>query len=65
VWPNYNVIGIVDMDLRFTYVGAELVGSCHDMSVLRDCMVQANYPHPPAGMMACYVGTAYIVVYTL
>jgi hypothetical protein len=42
--PSYNVIGIVDMDMRFTYVGAGLDGSCHDMSVVRDCMVQLNYP---------------------
>jgi hypothetical protein len=31
------------MDMQFTYVGAGLASSCHDMSVLRDCMVQANY----------------------
>jgi hypothetical protein len=64
-WPSYNVIGIVDMGMRFTYVDVGLASSCHDMSVLRDCMVQANYPHPPAGMVACYVVTAYIVVCTL
>ena len=51
--PSYNVLGIVDMDMRFTYVGVGLPGSCHDMAVLRSCMGEANYPHPPAGMVAC------------
>ncbi|WVZ64601.1 hypothetical protein U9M48_014096, partial [Paspalum notatum var. saurae] len=46
---SFNVLGIVDMDMRFTYVGAGRAGSCHDMAVLRDCMQMANYPHPPAG----------------
>jgi hypothetical protein len=63
-WPRYTVLGILDMDMRFTCVGAGLGGSCHDMTVLRDCMGEANYPHPPAGMVACYVGIAYIVFIT-
>lgn len=46
-----NVLAIVDMDMRFTYVGAGRSGSSHDMSVLRECMEQANYPHPPPGMV--------------
>ena len=37
-WPSYNLLGIVDMDMRFTFVGAGLAGSCHDMAVLRSCM---------------------------
>jgi hypothetical protein len=53
-WPSYNVLGIVDMDMRFTFVGAGRAGSCHDMAVLRDCMRQPNYPHPPPGMVSCY-----------
>ena len=32
-----NVCAIVDMDGRFTYVGAEKAGACHDMAVLKDC----------------------------
>jgi hypothetical protein len=40
----------------FTFVGAGLPGSCHDMAVLRSCMGEANYPHPPAGMVACMLG---------
>jgi hypothetical protein len=64
-WLSYNILGIVDMDMRFTFVGVELVGSCHDMVVLRNCMGQANYPHPLAGMVACYVGIAYIVFITI
>jgi hypothetical protein len=60
-WPSYNVLGIVDMDMRFTFVGAGMAGSCHDMVVLRSCMGEANYPHPPTGMVACYVGIAYII----
>jgi hypothetical protein len=62
--PSYNVLGIVDMDMRFTFVGAGLAGSCHDVAVLRNYMGEANYPHPPAGMVACYVGIAYIVFIT-
>jgi hypothetical protein len=64
-WPSYNVLGVVDMDMRFTFVGGRLAGSCHDMVVLRDCMGEANYPHSPACMVACYVGIAYIVFTTL
>jgi hypothetical protein len=30
-WPIYNVIGIVDMCMRFSYVGAGPASSCHDM----------------------------------
>jgi hypothetical protein len=52
-WPIYNVLCIVDMDMRFTFVGAGLAGSCHGMVVLRSCMGEANYPHLPAGMVAC------------
>ncbi|XP_066333987.1 uncharacterized protein [Miscanthus floridulus] len=44
-----NVLGIVDMDMRFTYVGAGRAGSSHDMAVLNDCMRTPNYPHPPLG----------------
>ena len=32
-----NVCAIVDMDGRFTYVGAEKARACHDMAVLKDC----------------------------
>ncbi|WVZ76055.1 LOW QUALITY PROTEIN: hypothetical protein U9M48_024057, partial [Paspalum notatum var. saurae] len=46
---NFNVLAIVDMGMRFTYVGAGRAGSCHDMAVLWDCMAMANYPHPPPG----------------
>jgi hypothetical protein len=52
-WTTYNVLAIVDMDMRFTFVGAGVPGSCHDMAVLRSCMGEENYPHPPAGMVAC------------
>ena len=34
------------MDMRFTFVGAGLVGFGHDMEVLRNYMGEANYPHP-------------------
>jgi hypothetical protein len=64
-WPSYNVLGIVYMDMRFAFVGAGLAGSCNDMVVLRSCMGEVNYPHPPAGMVACYVGIAYIVLITI
>ncbi|XP_066324607.1 uncharacterized protein [Miscanthus floridulus] len=32
-----NVCDIVDKDMRFTFVGAGMVGSVHDMAVLREC----------------------------
>jgi hypothetical protein len=60
-WPIYNILGIVDMDMRFTFIGAGLTSSCHDMAVLSNCMGEVNCSHPPAGMVACYVGIAYIV----
>ena len=46
-----NVLGIVDMDGLFTYVGAGSAGSSHDMSVLT-YMGRPDYPHPPAGNIA-------------
>jgi hypothetical protein len=64
-WPIYNILGIMDMDMWFTFVGAGLFGSCHDMTVLMNCMGEANYPHPPVGMVPCYVGIAYIVFITI
>ena len=44
-----NVCAIVDMDGRFTYVGAGKAGACHDMAVLKDCQDDGRFPHPPAG----------------
>jgi hypothetical protein len=64
-WPSYNILGIVDMDMRFTFVGAGLAGSCHDMAVLRNCMRVANYPHPPICMVTCYIDIAYIDFITI
>jgi hypothetical protein len=64
-WPSYNILGIVDIDMRFTFECAGLAGSCHDMAVLRNCMGEANCPHPPPGMVPCYVGIAYIVFITI
>jgi len=46
---SINVCAIVDMDGRFTYVGAGKAGACHDMAVLRDCQADEWFPHPPAG----------------
>jgi hypothetical protein len=34
----------------FTYVGAGMVGSCHDMRVLEECLKQRRFPTPPQGM---------------
>ena len=42
-----NVCAIVDMDMRFTFVGAEMAGSVHDMAVLRECWRQPTFTHPP------------------
>ncbi|CAD6334595.1 unnamed protein product [Miscanthus lutarioriparius] len=44
-----NVCAIVDMDGRFTYVGARKAGACHDMAVLKDCQDDGRFPHPPVG----------------
>ena len=44
-----NVCAIVDMDGRFTYVGVGMAGSVHDMSVLKECWEESNFPHPPTG----------------
>jgi hypothetical protein len=52
------------MDMRFTFIGAGLAGSCHDMAMLKNFIGEANYSHPPAGMMVCYVDIAYIVFIT-
>ena len=48
---SINVLGIVDMDMRFTFVGAGRAGSCHDASELADCWTAPNFPHPPAGQL--------------
>ena len=44
-----NVLAVVDMDMRFTFVGAGRAGACHDASVLTECKAAANFPHPPQG----------------
>ena len=44
-----NICAIVDMDGRFTYVGARKAGACHDMAVLKDYQDDASFPHPPPG----------------
>ena len=44
-----NVCAIVDMDGRFTYVGVGMTGSVNDMSVLKECWEEPNFPHPPTG----------------
>jgi hypothetical protein len=38
---SINVCAIMDMDMRFTFVGAGKVGSVHDMEVLNDCWENA------------------------
>jgi hypothetical protein len=44
-----NVLAIVDMDMRFTFIGAGRASACHDASVLTDCKKVGNFPHPPQG----------------
>jgi hypothetical protein len=44
-----NVCAICNMDGRFTFVGVGMAGSVHDMSVLRECWKEKNFPHPPHG----------------
>ena len=46
---SINVCAIVDMDGRFTYVGAGIARSVHDMSVLRDCWEEPSFLHLPHG----------------
>ena len=52
-----NVLGIVDMDELFTYVGAGSTGSSHDMLVLTYYMGRPDYPYPPAGNIALSLTT--------
>jgi hypothetical protein len=48
---SINVCAIMDMDMRFTFVGAGKVGSVHDMEVLNDCWENApTFLHPPRGV---------------
>lgn len=49
---SFNVLAIVDFDMRFTYVGAGMAGRTHDMRVLETCQTQPRFPHPPQGMLA-------------
>jgi hypothetical protein len=44
-----NVLCIVDMDQRFTFVGAGMVGACHDMKVLTTARSMQGFPEPPTG----------------
>ncbi|WVZ58758.1 hypothetical protein U9M48_008990 [Paspalum notatum var. saurae] len=46
---SFNVLAIVDMDMRFTYVGVGMAGACHEMEVMRECMRTPNFPRPPPG----------------
>jgi hypothetical protein len=46
-YVSLNVCAVVDMHGLFTYVGAEMAGSCHDMRVLDECMQQRKFPTPP------------------
>ena len=46
---SINVCAIVDMDGRFTYVGVGMARSVHDMSVLKECWEEPNFPRPPHG----------------
>ena len=44
-----NVCAIMDMDMRFMFVGAGMAGSVHDTAVLRECWRQPTFLHPPQG----------------
>lgn len=48
---SQNVLGIVDLDRRFTFVAAGIPGSAHDYRVLREARQKfgANFPNPPPG----------------
>jgi hypothetical protein len=47
---SINICAIVDMDGRFTFVGAGKAGACHDVAVLADCQRDPRFPHPPPGV---------------
>ena len=47
---SINILAIVDLHGRFTYVGAGKAGACHDMAVLQDCQANQRFPHPPPGL---------------
>ncbi|CAO1939322.1 unnamed protein product [Urochloa humidicola] len=48
-FPSQNVVVVCDFDMHFTYIGAGMVGACHDMAVLREAWVEGHFPHPPPG----------------
>ncbi|TVU08547.1 hypothetical protein EJB05_41956, partial [Eragrostis curvula] len=48
-WTSFNVLAIVDHEMRFTFVGAGKSGACHDMAVLKECQEDGCFPHPPPG----------------
>jgi hypothetical protein len=41
---SINICAIVDMDGRFTFVGARKAGACHDMAVLKECQKKGMVP---------------------
>jgi hypothetical protein len=47
--PLKNVMGVVDFDLRFTYVLAGWEGTSHDALVLRDDLERENGLRVPQG----------------
>ncbi|TVU43576.1 hypothetical protein EJB05_10056 [Eragrostis curvula] len=49
-WTSFNVLAVVDHEMRFTFVGSGMSGACHDMYVLRESQTQSNFPAPPPGM---------------
>lgn len=46
---SINLCVVVDMDGRFTFVGASKAGACHDVAVLQDYQAHPRFPHPSSG----------------
>ncbi|TVU15855.1 hypothetical protein EJB05_39396 [Eragrostis curvula] len=46
-WTSFNVLAVVDHEMRFTFVGSGMSGACHDMHVLRESQTKSNFPAPP------------------
>ena len=52
---TWNNLVVVSFDTMITYLNVGWEGSAHDMTVLRDSLLQPkyNFPHPPPG--TCHV----------
>jgi hypothetical protein len=49
--PTQNIMGVVDFDLRFTFVLAGWEGTAHDALILRDALERENGLRVPQGII--------------